>query len=328
MKIKKAIGLILLTEIFLSSIKMSVLAATEVKVETTKQQETQTVKTKQVQLEEYVPEEITFTPEEIWDDEVNYIGEDIPFDKKAIYEIIKRNMPDNFKSSFGKEEHKEFGGFKIYLHDFNKDGKKEFIIIVIDITPDWEKGVLPNEVYLAIANIEQNGSYKKIADFKTEQNFERIIPYIEKLKDIDNDGQEEIFIFLGAYGVAGFMTEGILNLNIANQKIDWVKLKTKNGDIENAIFLRGAIATYASDFIIEDLDKDGKKEIISYGFEIISKKPKKLSPIEEIVAMEESKRWTRYYAMVYEWDGKFFSYNKVLSKIMVSKLKKEGMTVF
>jgi len=291
----------------------------EIKTKPVEQKEegTQTSKIQEMVLEKYVPEEITFTPEEIWDDEGNFIGEDIPSDKKAIYEIIKKNVPDNFKSSFEKKEHKDFEGFRIYRHDFNKDGKEEFIIIVVDIIPDWKKGILPNEFYLAIANIEPNDSYKKIADFKTEQEFERIIPSIEEFADIDNDGQEEIFIFLAAYGAAGFIKEGILNLNIANRKLDWIKLKDKDDKIVDAIFSIGAIVTYASDFAIKDLDKDGKKEIVSYGFETTMENPKNLSPIQakEAIPIDEAEEiWQVYYTTVYEWDGAFFSYNEDLSK--------------
>lgn len=222
----------------------------------------------------------------------------IPEDKR-ILEIINEILPDNLDKTSAKYS----------VNDLDEDRRPEIIITAVQFIPDPYFPKVQEGYFIVVTIIDGEGSYKKIGDLKHEADF-RGAPEVKNLQDIDSNGQKEIFLDL-KYGGAASFCEGILDLDFSNQNLDWVKFRSEKGDTQDAIFCLAASAMHHNTYIIEDLDRDGKKEIVEvYTWGELPQKP------------EEELGW-RCEAKAYEWDGSLFSYNEELSKMMLPKLGPE-----
>jgi hypothetical protein len=248
-------------------------------------------------------------------------------EKRELNEMVQENIYETINKILPKECDKE--GAQYYIQDLNGDGKEEVIIIAFGLGrfPGKEEkcytaegvGVPCPEVNwgcIEIASLEKEKNYKKIGELKTEDIFRsaEMIPKISRLEDIDADNQKEIFLSGRGVGHYDFF-EGILDVDFENQKLNWLKLKDEKGNIHNAIFWRGREALGGSDWDVEDIDEDGKKEIVEKEDWIVFKKPEDFN-IAKIKQLEDG-NWEKCEVKAYEWDGLFFSYNEELSKIIL-----------
>lgn len=144
---------------------------------------------------------------------------------------------------------------------------------------------------LAILNKE--GAYERIGKIEYQELI-REAPESKELSDIDGDGQEEIIMSL-MYGGASSWAEGILDVDFAKRTTQWVQMRNKDGQIQDAIFVLAASAAYSNRFEILDIDNDGKKE---------------LSEIFAQAILDE----TECEVNVYEWDDTLFAFDKILSE--------------
>jgi len=215
-----------------------------------------------------------------------------------------------------------------YIQDLNGDKKKEVVIITCCFKPLSEKknSYTPKDIEpqcpevergcIVVASLEEKGGYKKIGDLKTESIFRNAImtPVISKFEDVDNDKQKEIF--LSARGFAQYdFSEGVLDVNFKNQKLDWLKLKDEERNIQEAIFWRGSGATYSSNWDVEDVNQNGKKELIKIEnwWHLEKTGDMKIAKTKQL----EDGTWEVCSVKAYEWDGSFFSYSEELSKIIL-----------
>jgi hypothetical protein len=129
-------------------------------------------------------------------------------------------------------------------------------------------------------------------------------------QDITGDNRKEIILNLGPAANMAVTIYGILDWD--GEKIDWIKLKEKDGTIEPAILRSGPGLSYFDDFEFNDLNKNGKPEII-----IIHKQ---YEPLEGA----PGKRKTTTITSVYEWDGTVFTYSEELSKVE-TEIEVEGV---
>lgn len=182
--------------------------------------------------------------------------------------------------------------------DLDNDNAAEIFIGALKTTPG-------NEGYLVVVRpTDESGDYKKIADItlSKEGNFitsawgkkENILPgwlanlFCDKqiadgtpsFFDIDKDGKKEMI--LGVEQGANWVSYGIFKINWVTNKIEWQKIKNKDGSLENTYFVSGGGAGNPTFFGVKDLDSDGT-------FELIAQKE------------------------VYKWDGSIFNYDENLS---------------
>ena len=72
---------------------------------------------------------------------------------------------------------------------------------------------------------------------------------------------------------------------------------------------------HSDDYIIEDLDNDGNKEIIKLRGLGLQTKPEEIKPWERLREHPAGEGvWWIEEARAYEWNGSLFSYNEDLSK--------------
>jgi len=98
-----------------------------------------------------------------------------------------------------------------------------------------------------------------------------------------------------------YMAYGIFKIDWGGNKIDWLKIKNKEGELENTYFVAGCTGMAPCIFDIKDLDSDGIDELI-----------------DEIVDCSETRigESCKFKISVYKWDGSFFTYDDKLSKIL------------
>ena len=232
----------------------------------------------------------------------------IEISEGVVDKIINEVLPSKF----------DMENARYNINDLNEDGYPEIIITAVQ---------LRNGYFTILTVLDEKGNYEKDGSLEYEEAF-RGIPVVEDVQDIDNDNQKEIFLSLG-FGGASTMAEGILDWDFSNKKLDWVKFQDETGNTENAIFWVGASAMHHHVYTIDDLDKDGQKEIIKIDAWGEYKKPEDLEPWEILIPMVtpmgEEEMWWRCQARAYEWNGLAFSYNEELSKKMFSRLEYDCM---
>jgi hypothetical protein len=132
-------------------------------------------------------------------------------------------------------------------------------------------------------------------------------------QDITGDNRKEIILNLGPAANMAVTIYGILDWD--GERINWIKLKEKDGIIEPAILRSGPGLSYFDNFEFDDLNKNGKPEIV-----IIHKR---YEPLEGA----PGKRKTTTITSVYEWDGTVFTYSEELSKVE-TEIEVEGLGFF
>lgn len=213
--------------------------------------------------------------------------EKIEITEELVNKIINKIIPENFD--------RETACYFIY--DFNNDGNSE---ILIGITPPQPA----LNAYLAIVIPTDNiGNYKKLADFSFREEISfRSTPCVQNSKDvldIDADGKKELVLDLGTGG-ASSEAFGIFKIEWEKSKIEWLKIKRKDGQIETSFFLKGGSVMHQEDFELKDLDSDGKLEIIEREGEYIG-------------GDWENKESWKWQISVYKFDGQIFNYDEKLS---------------
>ena len=105
-------------------------------------------------------------------------------------------------------------------------------------------------------------------------------------------------------GTGGASNEayGVFKIDWDLNKIGWLKIKGKDGEIENSFFLKGGSVMHQEVFEIKDLDSDGKMELIEKEGEYIG-------------GEWESKENWKWQISVYKWDGSIFNYDEGLSNL-------------
>jgi len=205
--------------------------------------------------------------------------------------IIEKIVPENFDRKTAC----------FFVNDLDNDKISEIIIGTTPPQPTYQ-------AYLTVVTpIDETGNYKKIADFYfDEENISfRSTPCLQEAKDIldiDGDGKKEFVLDLGTGGASN-EAFGIFKIDWEKNKIEWLKIKRKDGQIENSFFLRGGSVMHQEDFELKDLDSDGKLEIIEKEGEYIG-------------GDWESKESWKWQIFVYKWDGEIYNYDEELSNLL------------
>ena len=160
---------------------------------------------------------------------------------------------------------------------------------------------------LTIKNGE--GEYERIGKIEYQELI-REAPEVKELADIDGNGQDEIIMSL-MYGGAASVAEGILNVDFAAKAMHWVQLRDERGELQDAIFLLANTVSHHNRFHIQDVDKDGIKEITEIFAETLYNEK------------TDSFDVTNCEASVYEWDGILFVFDAALSEQTLRNLGKD-----
>lgn len=150
--------------------------------------------------------------------------------------------------------------------------------------------------------LNKEGEWERLGKIEYQESI-RETPEVKELVDITGDGQEEIIMSL-MYGGAASWTEGILDVDFAKKIMQWVQIRNKDGQVQDAIFTLAASAAHMNVFRVQDADKDGKKEIVEIFTQTILDK-------------------TECEVSVYEWDGTLFDFDKALSEQTFKDLGKD-----
>lgn len=221
--------------------------------------------------------------------------------EKNLAGIINKALPLNFDRK----------NLKYFIDDLNNDGWLE-VIITAGLPTDQPQYY--GKAYLAILKVlNKEGEYKKIADleFGEPVTLFRAVPKVaelddlEGLQDIDGDGQKEIILDLGTGGASN-EAYGIFDIDWSEEKINWLNMRYQNGLVQSTFLLRGGSVMHQETFQLDDLDRDGRLEIIEKRGGFIGGLVN-----EENWLKEENWEWQK---RVYKWDGSVFSYNRELSE--------------
>jgi hypothetical protein len=214
-------------------------------------------------------------------------------EEEIINKIITETLPREYDKSLAN----------YWKNDLNEDGKPEIIITAIPFK--WT-----TQAYLVVVTVLDNkGNYKKIMDFDFYQKEEELTfltaPYIEMVKDINNDGLIEIYLRWSMGAMRSLAFEAFLVLDWPRQTIDWLKLIDENGKVVPAIFGTGSCPSSAGLWIgrveIIDVNKDGILEIVK-----IDESSSQYYGAKEVKIEDRETK-------VYEWNGSIYSHNKKLS---------------
>jgi len=221
--------------------------------------------------------------------------------EKNVGEIIDKVLPLNFD-----RENAEY-----LIDDLNNDGSLE--IIVTACLPA-AKAQYYEKAYLGVLKVQNlEGDYQKIGEleFGEPVTIFRGIPKVaelddlESLQDIDNDGQKEIILYLGTGGASN-EAYGIFDVNWSKKEINWLNMRYESGSVQPTFLLRGGSVMHQETFQLNDIDGDGRLEIIEKSGGFIGSSQVK----EGDWLKEENWQWQK---KVYRWDGEVFSYDKELT---------------
>lgn len=227
--------------------------------------------------------------------------------EKNVGEIINKVLPLNFDRK----------NAEYLIDDLNNDGWLEIIVTACLPTAQpqyYEKA------YLGVLKVlNKRGDYQKIGDleFGEPVTIFRAIPKVaelddlESLQDIDGDGQKEIILYLGAGGASN-EAYGIFDLDWSKQEINWLNMRYENGSVQPTFLLRGGSVMHQETFQLNDIDGDGRLEIIEKSGGFIGSSLVE----EEDWLKEENWQWQK---KVYRWDEGVFSYDKELTEQVKTK---------
>lgn len=222
--------------------------------------------------------------------------------EKNVGEIINKVLPLNFDRK----------NAEYLIDDLNNDGWLEIIVTACLPTAQpqyYEKA------YLGVLKVlNKRGDYQKIGEleFGEPVTIFRAIPKVaelddlESLQDIDGDGQKEIILYLGAGGASN-EAYGIFGLDWSKQEINWLNMRYESGAVQPTFLLRGGSVMHQETFQLNDINGDGRLEIIEKNGGFIGSSLVK----EEDWLKEENWQWQK---KVYRWDGGVFSYDKELTE--------------
>ncbi len=221
--------------------------------------------------------------------------------EKNVGEIINKVLPLNFDRKNAE-----------YLIDnLNNDGWLE--IIVTACLPA-AKAQYYEKAYLGVLKVlNSRGDYQKIGELEFGEPITmfRAIPKVaelddlESLQDIDDDGQKEIILYLGAGGASN-EAYGIFDLDWSKQEINWLNMRYESGAVQPTFLLKGGSVMHQETFQLNDINGDGRLEIIEKSGGFIGSSQVK----EEEWLKEENWEWQK---KVYRWDEGVFSYDKELT---------------
>ncbi len=221
--------------------------------------------------------------------------------EKNVGEIINKVLPLNFDRK----------NAEYLIDDLNNDGWLEIIVTAYFPTAQSQ---YCEKAYLGVLKvINSKGDYQKIGEleFGEPVTIFRAIPKVaelddlEGLQDIDGDGQKEIILYLGAGGASN-EAYGIFDMDWNRQEINWLNMRYESEVVQPTFLLRGGSVMHQETFQLNDIDGDGRLEIIEKNGGFIGSSLVK----EEDWLKEENWQWQK---KVYRWDGEVFSYDKELT---------------
>jgi len=222
--------------------------------------------------------------------------------EKNIREIINKALPLNFE-----RENAEY-----FINDLDNDSW--FEVIVTACLTAAQPQYYYEKAYLGILRIlNPEGDYQELCALELGEavGLFRDVPRVAKLddleglEDIDGDGQKEIILYLGTGG-ASSEAYGIFDVDWKEQKINWLNIKDESETVQPTFFLRGGGVMHQETFQLNDLDGDGRLEVIEKNGRFIGD----VLTEEENWGKPENWEWQQ---KVYRWDGEFFSYDEELT---------------
>ena len=196
---------------------------------------------------------------------------------------------------------------EFFIDDLNGDALAEVIVTALPEIQQEEEGTA--EAYLAVVTpTDKNGHYIKIADFffgKAHyllfRSTPRVLDHPIDIIDIDLDGKKEIVLDLGSGGASN-EAFGIFRIDWDSGKIIWLQVQRAGGEIENSYFLKGGSIMHQETFQLEDVDSDGKVEIIE-------KEGVYIGTGSEPDDWQKDENW-QWESHTYKWNGNLFVYSK------------------
>ena len=234
--------------------------------------------------------------------------EEIKLSEEVTREMIEKNAGEIINKVLALNFDRKNAEY--FIDDLNNDGWLEIIVTACLPTAQpqyYEKA------YLGVLKVlNSKGDYQKIAglEFGEPVTIFRDIPKVaelddlESLQDIDGDGQKEIILYLGTGGASN-EAYGIFDVDWPKQEINWLNMRYENGSVQPTFLLRGGGVMHQETFQLDDINGDGRLEIIEKSGEFIGN------------ALTEEKDWGNlenweWQKKVYRWDG-VFSYDKELT---------------
>ena len=210
--------------------------------------------------------------------------------QQIVRELISRILPAQF----------DVKNAEYTISDLNGDNTPELIITATEQLDDTSSR--PSATLIQIVSVlNREGKYTSLGKIQYQERI-RGVPVVKELRDIDGDNQKELIVSL-MYGGVSSAAEGILDVDFSNKKLSWVQLRDEEGRQQDAIFFLASAVAHYNYFEIQDIDKDGNQEIIEVFAQVL---PGTSNPECD--------------AIVYEWNGNLFSYNRNLSKTVLSQL--------
>lgn len=248
-----------------------------------------------LEMEEDLPLAIEIKPEEK--------PKQFEITQELINKVINKVLPENY----------DRGTAVSFTQDLNSDELAEMLISVTSIVAPQE---LPHQAYIAVVTpLDKKGNFKKIAEFyfgEEEGIVFRSTPRVNTLindsgtLDIDGDGEKEIILGLGTGGASN-EAYGVFKIDWSLGEMNWLKIKSEDGTVENTYFLAGGSVMHQESFSFEDVDNDGL-------LEMIEKSSGYIGGSGDSGDWEKEENWD-WQVRVYKWDGLIFSYNKELSEL-------------
>ena len=227
-----------------------------------------------------------------------------PADEPVKFEVTKDLAKQLVVQVIPNQYNKETAEFSIA--DLDGDNKAEVIITALPETQGLDESAA--EAYLAVVTpTDGKGHYTKIAEFffgKAHYLLFRSTPWIADqadIIDIEGDGEKEFVLDLGSGGASN-EAFGIFKIGWEAGKIIWLQVQRASGEIENSYFLEGGSIMHRETFELDDIEKDGK-------IEIIEKEGTFIGTGDNPDDWQNDANW-QWEAHTYKWNGNIFVYSQ------------------
>lgn len=218
---------------------------------------------------------------------------------KIIENIMKKELPEYNNPN------------KVSSWEGNVLKNVKFNLILVYIPEEYSL-----EAYFRFYNIlDEKGKYEKVMEYtiKTEGDlsFGPFAPSVNECKDINGDGILEIWLSWSIGAIRPISNDRFLKFDYLKKEISNLEIQGKNSQYFTDFETGWAGSTggmWAGEVFLEDIDKDGKYEILNLN-----------QYTDRNIYEEEKLKVERWEIDVYKWDGKIYKYDDELSLSQKSK---------
>ncbi|HZX49831.1 MAG TPA: hypothetical protein VFE94_01605 [Candidatus Paceibacterota bacterium] len=178
--------------------------------------------------------------------------------------------------------------------DLDGQGGPELIVAATENIPDLY--ARPSTAIIQVLSVKnREGEYESIGHVEYTELLWGT-PEVKEVRDLNGDGDKEIFMEL-MYGGAASFAQGVLTVDIQRKEVGWAKLQEKSRAMGDALFIVAASAMHWNTVAFTDTDGDGRGEITT-----VFAQRDVFNPADVACQVE-----------VYEWNESLFAYAEQLS---------------